>query len=76
MDIMVDFGKDQFIIELKLWKGEVAKEEAYAQLLGYMETKNAGEGYLLTFDFRKNAKKHRKAEWVIFGEKKIFDVVV
>ena len=76
MDVVVDFGKDQFIIELKLWKGEAAKEEAYNQLLGYMQSKNAIEGYLLTFDFRKNAQKERKAEWVDFGEMKIFDVVV
>ena len=76
MDIVVDYGKDQFIIELKLWKGEAAKEEAYNQLLGYMQTKDAAEGYLLTFDFRKNAKKERKAEWVDFGDMKIFDVVV
>ena len=55
MDIVIDFGRDQFIVELKLWKGETNKEKAYEQLLGYMETKNAAKGYLLTFDFRKEA---------------------
>lgn len=76
MDIVVDFGCDQFIIELKLWKGETAKEKAYEQLLGYMNSKQADKGYLLTFDFRKDRNKVCKAEWVQMGEKQIFDVVV
>ena len=76
MDIVVDFGTDQFIIELKLWKGKSANENAYDQLLGYMESKRAKVGYLLTFDFRKNVNKESKAEWVTFGDMKIFDVVV
>jgi hypothetical protein len=28
----VDFALDQFIIELKLWRGEASHEEAYEQL--------------------------------------------
>ncbi len=76
MDIVVDFGSDQFIIELKLWKGETAKEKAYDQLLGYMNSKHADEGYLLTFDFRKDRNKESKAEWVQMDDKRIFDVIV
>jgi len=76
MDVVVDFGRDQFIIELKLWKGETNKERAYEQLLGYMDTKNATKGYLLTFDFRKEVNKDRKSEWVSLGGRKIFDVTV
>ena len=76
MDIVVDYGREQFIIELKLWRGEQYQCEAYKQLLGYMETKRAATGYLLTFDFRKDAKKQKKTEWVELGVKKIFDVIV
>ena len=32
MDIVVDFNQEQFIIELKIWKGEIGKEKAYEQL--------------------------------------------
>ena len=76
MDIVVDFGIDQFIIELKLWKGEKSHEEAYEQLIGYMESKNAGTGYLLTFNFRKGVNKERRAEWVEVNKKRIFDVII
>ena len=76
MDLVVDFEKEQFIVELKLWRGDAAKDRAYEQLLGYMETKNANEGYLLTFDFRKNKTGEYNAEWVEVGGKRVFDVVV
>ncbi|MCL1982071.1 MAG: hypothetical protein FWG53_03125, partial [Clostridiales bacterium] len=76
MAIVVDFGQDQFIIELKLWRGETRHEEAYEQLLGYMDSKNATAGYLLTFDFRKGEGNSPRAEWVDFSGKRIFDVVV
>ena len=76
MDIVVDFGRDEFVIELKLWKGKQYEKDAYGQLLGYMASKKADAGYLLTFDFRKGKNKKRKAEWVEFDGKKIFEVIV
>ena len=76
MDIIVDFEGQQIIVELKLWRGEAAHELAYEQLLGYMDSKNAKEGFLLTFDFRKQKTGERLPEWVEFGGKRIFDVVV
>ena len=76
MDLVVDFGCDQFIIELKLWYGEAAQEKAYDQLLGYMNAKNNDKGYLLTFDFRKDTNKEFKAEWIQIEDKQIFEVIV
>ncbi|MDR0220281.1 MAG: AAA-like domain-containing protein, partial [Lachnospiraceae bacterium] len=71
MDLVVDFALDQFIIELKLWRGEARHEEAYAQLADYLASKNTETGYLLTFDFRKQAHKQTRAEWVDFAGKRI-----
>ena len=76
MDIVVDFEGQQNIVELKLWRGEAAHELAYEQLLGYMDSKNAKEAFLLTFDFRKQKTEEYKNEWIKFGNKRIFDVVV
>ena len=77
MDIVLDYGCDQFIIELKIWHGNSLHQEAYEQLLGYMDSKNAQAGYLLTFDFREEANKQRRAEWVEFDSgKRIFDVIM
>jgi hypothetical protein len=76
MDLVVDFAADQFVIELKLWRGEAGHEEAYEQLAGYLDSRGAATGYLLTFDFRKGAGRQPRAEWVDFAGKRIFDVVV
>ena len=76
MDIVVDFGREQFIIELKLWKGEAEHKRAYEQLVGYMSSKGFSTGYLLTFDFRKGVNKQSYAKWVDFSGMRIFDVVV
>jgi hypothetical protein len=76
MDIVVDYGSQQFILELKLWNGDKKHEDAYAQLCGYLDDKGMDTGYLLTFDFRKGVKKERRAKWVEYGGKRIFDVMV
>ncbi|MCL2814669.1 MAG: AAA-like domain-containing protein [Oscillospiraceae bacterium] len=76
MDIAVDFGRDQFIIELKIWGGEKAEKNAYKQLVGYMETKKAEKGYLMIFDFRKEKNKERKTKWIDIDGKKIFEIII
>ncbi len=74
MDIVLDYGNEQFVIELKLWYGDKMHQEAYKQLKDYLDDKNAEIGYLVTFDFR--VKKEPKYEWVEYNGKKIFDVIV
>ena len=76
MDLVVDYGKEQFIIELKKWRGAQYEEGAFAQLCGYLDSKRADTGYLLTFDFRKAENKTTKAEWVEAHGKRIFTVTV
>jgi len=74
MDVLIDFGSSQqFIVELKIWKGEQKHEKAHEQLIGYLNAKNQTEGYLLTFDFRKKRAKKPSAKWVRKGKKKFLD---
>jgi hypothetical protein len=69
----VDFGAQQFIVELKLWRGEQKHEKAYEQLIKYLDSKNKSEGYLLTFDFRKKKAKKFSAKWIRKGKKRFLD---
>ena len=74
-DVIVNYLTQQFIVELKIWKGKEAHEQAQNQLLGYMDKLSVTEGYLLTFDFRK--KKERRQAWNEFENgQRIFDVRV
>ncbi|MDR1400667.1 MAG: ATP-binding protein [Treponema sp.] len=76
MDIVVDYNHEQFIIELKLWHGEAGHRAAYEQLAGYLRTKGAERGYLLTFDLRKSGNREPCEEWVNHDGMRIFDVVL
>jgi hypothetical protein len=53
MDLVVIYNQEQFVVELKTWKGSLYNEKGVQQLLGYMDKRGVDEGYLLTFDFRK-----------------------
>ena len=77
MDLVIDFLKQQFILEVKIWYGDNKHEAAYEQLANYLKSKNIERGYLLTFDFRKKQdNKFSKNKWIEYDGKKIFDVVV
>jgi hypothetical protein len=77
MELVIDFLRQQFILELKLWDGDSKHEDAYDQLAKYLKSKNTDCGYLLTFDFRKKADdNYSDNKWVTCDGKHIFDVVV
>lgn len=52
MDIVVNYAAEQFIIELKIWRGEAYHEDGVEQLCGYLDKMGERRGYLLTFNFR------------------------
>ena len=62
MDIVATYHGTQFIVETKIWYGPQKHEEALIQLEGYMDKLSLTEGYLLTFDFRKE--KQKQQQWV------------
>jgi len=74
MDIIITYGKEEFIIELKIWRGEKRHQGAYRQLTDYIKKRDAEKGYLLTFDFRQ--KKEIKQEWIEVHGTRILDVQV
>ena len=76
-DVIIDYKSEQFIVELKLWYGEVSHEDAYEQLSGYLESKNKDTGYLLTFDFRKAENTGKpKIGWIEHKNRRILDIMV
>jgi hypothetical protein len=76
MDIVVAYGGEEFIIELKIWRGSEYRKQGIAQLEQYMENRHVKKGYLLSFVFLENKK--YKAEWIedcVIGNR-IFEVTV
>ena len=74
MDVVIVYGNEEFIVELKIWKGPKRHSDGQKQLLGYMKKRGAEKGYLLTFDFRQ--KREQKMNWIEVGGKMLLEVQV
>ena len=75
MDLVVTYGQQEFVIELKIWRGEQYEQRGRDQLADYLSTRGMTEGYLVTFDFSKTP--HDPGpHWVDHQGKHIFEVVV
>lgn len=53
-DMIVQYGSEQFIIEMKIWRGPQYHSEGEQQLADYLDIHHLTTGYLLTFNFNKN----------------------
>ena len=63
MDVVVFYGGEEQIVELKIWHGEQAASEAYDQLTGYLLSQEHKEGFLLSFcDNKKQPREGRVFE--------------
>ncbi|KIR02607.1 hypothetical protein P261_01422 [Lachnospiraceae bacterium TWA4] len=53
-DIVVDYHGHQYIIELKIWHGNLYEKSGKEQLVGYLKNYELPKGWLLSFCFNKN----------------------
>ena len=65
MDIVVSYGGEEYIIELKIWHGDAYREKGIRQLEEYMESRKAERGYLVSFSFLQE--KEYKNGWMDEG---------
>lgn len=59
-DVIVDYLGKQYIIELKIWRGEEYNTESEKQIAEYLNYYHLEKGYLLNFNFNKNKKSGMK----------------
>ena len=74
MDVVITYGEEQHIVELKIWHGENYEMKALEQLAGYLDAKTEDKGYLISYSFNKN-KEYTKA-WKKYEGKHIYTIVV
>ncbi|MCP4155678.1 MAG: AAA family ATPase, partial [bacterium] len=72
LDVVITFGKEKFIVELKIWYGESYHREGIKQLCDYLERQNQRKGYLLIYDLRKEKGRMGSCEKIETGGKEIF----
>jgi hypothetical protein len=74
MDLIVFYGNEEHIVELKLWHGQKRENDAYDQLAGYLEARGQNRGYLVSFCGLKNPP--TRGEWITRGGCLIYEEVV
>ncbi len=52
-DLIIDYQGEQFIVEMKVWRGNTYNEHGEEQLTGYLEHYHLEQGYMLSFNFNK-----------------------
>lgn len=73
-DVIVDYGGEQFVIELKIWKGLAYNSRGEEQLADYLDYYHLKKGYMVSFSFNKN--KRPGVRKVHIGDKVLIEAVV
>ena len=73
-DVVVDYRGEQFVIELKIWRGNEYNERGDEQLAEYLDYYRLDKGYMVSFNF--NRKKEVGVKTIRMGGKMIVEAVV
>ena len=70
-DVVVDYAGQQYVVELKIWRGPRYNEDGERQIQEYLDYFRLDTGYMLSFNF--NKAKERGVKRVNVGEKVLFE---
>ena len=73
-DVIVDYLGQQYIIELKIWRGPRYNADGEKQIREYLDYWNLNTGYMLSFNFNRN--KQQGVKRVLVGDKVLFEGTV
>ncbi len=73
-DVIVDYRGEQYVIEMKIWRGEEYNHRGELQLLDYLDSYHLDKGYMISFNF--NKKKEIGIREIVLGSKTIIEAVV
>ena len=73
-DVVVDYRGEQFVIEMKIWRGNAYHTRGEKQLTDYLDYYHLKKGYMVSFCFHQ--KKEPKVEEILLGDKVLVEAVV
>lgn len=74
-DLIINYNNHEYVIELKIWRGNSYNTKGESQLLEYLKHKKQKAGYLVSFCFNKN-KRPGLLPSVEIGGYKLIEVIV
>ena len=73
-DVVVDYIGKQYVIELKIWRGDEYNSRGEQQIADYLDYFHINKGYMVSFNF--NKKKDIGVRKIKLGEKTLVEAVV
>lgn len=73
-DVIVDYRGHQYVIEMKIWRGQEYNNRGEKQLAGYLDDYHVNKGYMVSFNF--NRKKKTGIREIVFNDKVVIEAVV
>ena len=73
-DVIVDYRGQQYVVELKIWRGESYNERGEKQLADYLDYYRLTTGYMVSFCFNKG--KQPGLREVSVGDRIIYEAIV
>ena len=73
-DVIVDYNGEQYVVEMKIWRGNEYHTRGEEQLVGYLDDYHIKKGYMISFNF--NKRKQSGVREIIVGDKVLVEVVV
>lgn len=76
MDIVVNYGQEEFIIELKLWYGNLYERRGEEQVSEYANIRGLKKAYLITFSFQKEKEIQETPVWKIVNGVDVYEGII
>lgn len=73
-DVIIDYLGHQYIVELKIWRGDKYQKSGEEQTLDYLNYYNLKTGYMLIFNFNQNKQQGVFEKQI--GDKTVFEAFV
>lgn len=76
MDVVISYGGCEYIVELKIWRGQKYRQEGLAQLEGYLDSRSSRKGYLVSFSFNKHKTYEQNKVILENSHKEVYEIVI
>ena len=74
IDVVIDYLGEQFVIELKIWRGNAYNERGEEQLVAYLDDFHLKKGYMLSYNF--NKVKTKGIRHIKIGDRELVEAIV
>ena len=64
MDLLITHGKEKYIVETKIWRGNIRYQMGKKQLAAYLKLEGETQGYYVVFDHRRTPEPRVETETI------------